>query len=61
MTGRIVFLNPNMKDELGSIDLMGLGFKSSRRGRGSELGEDQALQRRVVLRGHEFNLAYTDM
>ena len=27
MTGRIVFLNPNMKDELGSIDLLGLGFK----------------------------------
>ena len=27
MTGRIVFLNPNMKDELGSIELMGLGFK----------------------------------
>ena len=27
MTGRIVFLDPNMKDELGEITLMNVGFK----------------------------------
>jgi hypothetical protein len=27
MTGRIVFLDPNMKDELGEIELMNVGFK----------------------------------
>ena len=27
MSGRIVFLNPNMRDELGSIELQGVGFK----------------------------------
>jgi len=27
MTGRIVFLGPNMKDELGAIDLHGVGMK----------------------------------
>jgi len=27
MTGRIVFLGPNMKDELGEIELMNVGFK----------------------------------
>ena len=27
MTGRIVFLDPNMTDEIGSIDLMNVGFK----------------------------------
>ena len=27
MQGRIVFLNPNMKDELGDIELQNVGFK----------------------------------
>src|SRR5262249_51490526 len=27
MTGRIVFLNPNMKDEIGEIELQNVGFK----------------------------------
>jgi hypothetical protein len=27
MTGRIVFLGPDMKTEIGSIDLLNLGFK----------------------------------
>ena len=27
MTGRIVFLGPNMKDELGEIELKNVGFK----------------------------------
>ena len=27
MNGRIVFLDPNMKDELGEIELQNVGFK----------------------------------
>jgi hypothetical protein len=62
MTGRIVFLNPNMKDELGSIELMGLGFKSFT-DEAAEANSEKIKRFTVELycEGMKFNLNYTDM
>ncbi len=62
MTGRIVFLNPNMKDELGSIDLMGLGFKSFT-DEPAEANSEKIKRFTVEMycEGMKFNLNYTDM
>ncbi|CAN5698060.1 hypothetical protein BH11MYX2_BH11MYX2_21740 [soil metagenome] len=61
MTGRIVFLKPNMKDELGSIDLVGLGFKKFADD-DAEANSEKIKRFNVEMycEGMKFNLNYTD-
>jgi hypothetical protein len=62
MTGRIVFLNPDMKQELGSIDLLGLGFKKFS-DEDAEANSEKIKRFNVEMycEGMRFNLNYTDM
>jgi len=62
MNGRIVFLNPDMKQELGSIELIGLGFKKFE-DEPAEANSEKIKRFNVEMycEGMKFNLNYTDM
>lgn len=61
MTGRIVFLDPNMKDELGHIELMGLGFKKfSDEDMEANSEKIKRFNVEMYCEGMKFNLNYTD-
>jgi hypothetical protein len=61
MTGRIVFLGPDMAKELGSIDLMGVGFKKFSDD-DAEANSEKIKRFNVELyvEGMKFNIQYSD-
>lgn len=61
MTGRIVFLGPDMKNELGSIDLLGVGFKKfSNEDLEANSEKIKRFNVELYVEGMRFNLNYTD-
>lgn len=61
MQGRIVFLGPNMKDELGEITLKNCGFKKfSEEDREANSEKISRFSVELYVEGMEFNLSMTD-